>query len=56
MKQKTIKITVTYDMSGFQEDIISPKEKVKEIIIKNMIEEFGWDDGYSGIEVDVVDT
>lgn len=53
MQKRIITVIATFDMSKFQEDIITPKEKVKEIATKNMIKEFGGDKGYIGIEVNV---
>lgn len=35
--------------------MITSKEKVKEMVTKGVIEEFGWDEGYSGVEVKVTD-
>lgn len=55
MKKRVITVTVTYDMSAFQENIITPKEKVKKMITKDMIEKFGWDEGFSDVKVDVKD-
>lgn len=56
--KRIIKVTATYDLDdtdlkGLQ---ITPKEKVKEIVTKQMIDVFGWDEGYEGVEVEVIDT
>lgn len=55
MKKRIITVTATFDMSNFQEDFITPKEKVKKMVIKDMEKIFGWDEGYSGVKVDVKD-
>lgn len=56
--KRIIKVTATYDLNdpelkGLQ---ITPKEKVKEMVTKQMIEAFGWDEGYCGVKVEVIDT
>lgn len=56
--KRIIKVTATYnlddpDLEGME---ITPKEKVKEMVIKQMIDTFGWDEGYCGVEVEVIDT
>ena len=50
--------TVTYDLNdpklrGMQ---ITPKETVKEMVKREMVEVFGWDEGYRGVDVEVIDT
>lgn len=57
MKKRIIKVTVVYDLDdpeleGLQ---INPKENVKEMVEREMIEVFGWDEGYRGVEVEVID-
>lgn len=42
-------------MTEIPENMITSKEKVKEMVEKDMIEEFGWDEGYCGVEVEVKD-
>lgn len=54
---RTIKVTVVYDLDdpeleGLQ---INPKENVKAMVEREMIEVFGWDEGYRSIEVEVID-
>lgn len=55
MKERIITITAKFDMTEIPENMITSKEKVKKIVEKDMIEEFGWDEGYNGVEVKVVD-
>lgn len=55
--QRIIKVKVVYDLDdpeleGLQ---INPKENVKEMVKREMIEVFGWDEGYRGVEVEVID-
>ena len=58
MKTRTIKVTVTYDMTdpeliGAQ---ITPKEKVEEMVRNEIYGlDWHWDEGYRGIEVEVID-
>ena len=54
---RTIKVTVVYDLDdpeleGLQ---ITPREYVKEMVKREMVEVFGWDEGYRGVEVEVID-
>lgn len=54
---RTIKVTVVYDLDdpeleGLQ---INPKENVKAMVEREMIEVFGWDEGYRSVEVEVID-
>lgn len=39
MKQRIITVTATFDISNFQEDVITSKEKVKKMVTKDKIEE-----------------
>lgn len=55
MQKRIVTVTATFDMSNIPENMITSKEKVKEMVTKDMIEEFGWDEGYSGVEVKVTD-
>ena len=55
--RRIIKVIATYDLdspdlNGVQ---ITPKERVKKMVEKDMIEQFGWDEGYLGVEVEVID-
>lgn len=54
--KRTINITVSFNLSELGVSQITPKEKVKEMVTQEMIELFGWDEGYEGVEVKVVDT
>lgn len=55
--KRIIKITVTYDLSNpdFEKLQITPRETVKKMVEEDMIEQFGQDEGYLGIEVEVID-
>lgn len=55
MQKRIITVTATFDMSNIPENMITSKEKAKEMVTKDMIEEFGWDEGYGGVEVKVTD-
>ena len=57
MKSRTIKITVNYDLTNpkFKHTEITPKEKVQDMIRKDMIKHFGWDEGFNGIDIEVID-
>ena len=55
--KRTINVKVSYDLDdpelqGLQ---IVPKEKAQEVITEEMIEVFGWEEGYCGVEVEVID-
>lgn len=53
---RKIKVTVTYDLED--KDIISPitpKETVKDMVEKEMENYFSEDEGYLGVEVEVID-
>ena len=57
MRERIIKVTVSYDLDcpelkGLQ---ITSKETVKEMVERDMVEHFGWSDGYRGVEVEVID-
>jgi hypothetical protein len=54
---RTIKVTVVYDLDDPELDglQINPKENVKAMVEREMIEVFGWDEGYRSIEVEVID-
>ena len=41
--------------SGMTAIMFYDKEKVKEMVTKQMIETFGWDEGYCGVKVEVID-
>ena len=53
--KRTINVTVSYNLDELKGLQITPKEKVKEMVTKQMIEAFGWDEGYYGVEAEVVD-
>lgn len=55
MKHRQIVITVDYDMKEFHNNQITPKQKVKQMVEKDMSERFGWDEGYMGVKVEVHD-
>ncbi len=42
-------------MSSFSDNVITPKETVKKMVEKDTIKMFGWDEGYDGVKVEVVD-
>lgn len=57
MKKRIIKVTATYNLDdpefcGLQ---ITPKETVKKMVERDMIEQFCQDEGYLGVEVEVID-
>ena len=56
MAIRTINISVSFDMSNIPSGaIITPKETVKEMVTNEMMELFGYDGGFCGLEVDIVD-
>lgn len=55
MKKRIITVTATFDMTEIPENMITSKEKVKDMVTNDMIENFGWDEGYCGVEVEVKD-
>lgn len=56
MKERIINITVSFDMTDIPVgSTITPKEKVKEIIAKEIAETFGDDEGLRDLTVDVID-
>lgn len=56
MKKRVIKVTATYDLDDlYLNSKITPRETVKQIIEEEITEHFGWDEGYLGSEVDVID-
>ena len=54
--KRTINVTASYNLDELKGLQIAPKEKVKEMVTKQMIETFGWDEGYCGVKVEVIDT
>jgi hypothetical protein len=55
--KRTIKVIATYDLGstdlkGLQ---INPKENVKKMVYKEMLEAFGWDEGFLDLKVEVID-
>ena len=56
MKERIINIRVSFDMNDIPEgSTINPKEKVEELVSAEMNEMFSWDEGFNGVEVDVID-
>lgn len=55
MNKRTINITLTFDMSEFQPSMITQKETVWEMVKKDMIELYFDDEGFLGVEVEVID-
>lgn len=55
MKHRQIVITVDFDMKDFRSDEITPPKRVKEIVEKDIINLFIWDEGYMGVKVGVYD-
>lgn len=56
MKERIINITVSFDITNIPVGAtITPKEKVKEIVEKEMAEVFGWDEGFRDLKVDIID-
>ena len=55
--KRIIKVTATYDLDDdpYLSLSITPKETVKQMVEEEMVEYFGWDEGYLGIEVEVID-
>lgn len=56
--KRIIKVTATYDLNdpeliGCQ---ITPRKTVKKMVTEQMIDAFGWDEGYRGVKVEVIDT
>ena len=56
--KRIIKVTVTYDLddSWLKESQITPKERVKSMVTEEMVEVFGEDEGYRGVDVEIIDT
>ncbi len=57
MRKRIIKVTATYNLEdlelyGMQ---ITSREHVEQIVLDEMIDVFGWDEGYLGVEVEVID-
>ena len=55
MKHRQIVVTVDYNMKEFHVNQITPNQKVKDMVEKEMIDHFGWDEGYLGVKVTVQD-
>ena len=56
MKERIVNITVSFDMTDIPiGSTITPKEKVKEIIEREMAETFGDEEGFRNLKVDVID-
>ena len=58
MSERIIKVTVTYDLNDpdFRGMQITPKETVKEMVEREMVEAFGCDEGFRDVDVEVIDT
>lgn len=56
--KRIIKVTATYDLDDpYVKDCqITPRKTVKKMVTKQMIDAFGWDEGYRGVKVEVIDT
>lgn len=56
--KRIIKVIATYDLNDPEliNCKIPPKEKVKAKVTKEAIDMFGWDEGYEGVKVEVIDT
>lgn len=56
MKERIINIRVSFDMNDIPEgSTINPKEKVEELVSTEMNDLFGYDEGFNGVEVEVID-
>lgn len=55
MNTRTITITVKFDMRDIPEKSITPANKVAELVERDMIEHFGWDEGFYDALVRVED-
>lgn len=56
MKKRIINIAVSFDMTDIPTgSTITPKEKVKEAVEKEMAETFGDDEGFRDLRVDIID-
>lgn len=55
MEHRQIIITVDFDMRQFRNNEITPKQKVKEMVKEEMVENFSCDEGYLGVKVEVND-
>lgn len=56
MKERIINITISFDMADIPVgSTITPKERVREIVEKEMMDRFGWDEGFNDLKVDIID-
>ena len=55
MNKRIIRVTVEFNMEDFNKLEITNKKKVKKMVEEDMIEYFGYDEGYNGLTVDVID-
>ena len=55
--ERTVTVTVHYnlDKPELKGCEITPKERVRYMVSKDMIKHFGWDEGFNGVEVEVID-
>lgn len=57
MRKRIIKVVAFYDLENkkYNNTQIAPKETIKKLVEKDMIIYFGMNEGYKGIEVEVID-
>ena len=56
MATRTINISVVFDMSDIPSGaVITPKETVKDMVVNEMVDLYGNDEGFYGVTVDIVD-
>lgn len=55
--KRSIKIIATYDLnsSNVKGTLITPKEIVEAMVKEEIFEFFGYDEGFTGINVEVID-
>jgi hypothetical protein len=55
--KRIIKVIATYGLDDpeLKRFKTTPKETVKEMVERDMVKHFGYDEGYLGIEVEVID-
>lgn len=55
--ERVVKVTVYYDLDKpeLKNCEIASKEKVRYMVSKDMIKYFGYDEGFNGVEVEVID-
>ena len=55
MKKRTVYVSMFFDMEEIPDEFVTPKDRVKEMIEKDMHEYCYQDEGYLGVEVQVID-